>query len=256
MHDIKKQDNTTHIGYKKISQRKKAQWVRHQFDSVAQKYDLMNTLLSFGIHYLWKKKAIKMLDLEPGFKILDLCGGTGDLAVSAAKIAGKTGQVVLCDINREMMNAGRNSKGNAKYRQRINYVQADAEQMCFPDNYFDAAVVGFGIRNLTDMEAGFKEMYRVLKPGGTMVCLEFSRPVVPFFRRIYDLYSFHIMPWLGEMFTGSREAYTYLPESIRLFPLPDELKRKLEHIGFIDVRWQALTNGVAVIHRGIKQQME
>jgi len=252
MYHVKNQENITHVGYKVISEKEKTQWVSHQFDSVAQKYDLMNTLLSFGIHYLWKKKAIKMLDIEPGFKILDLCGGTGDLAVSAAKIAGKAGHVVLCDINREMINAGRSRGTCAKYRKLVNYVQADAELMSFYDNYFDAAIVGFGIRNLTNMEKGFKEMYRVLKPGGKMVCLEFSRPSMPFFRRIYDLYSFYIIPLLGEMLTGSRQAYTYLPESIRIFPFPDELKRKLEYIGFNNVTWQALTNGVAVIHKGVK----
>lgn len=253
MCDTDNRENTTHIGYKIISENKKSQWVRHQFDSVAQKYDLMNTLLSGGIHYLWKRKTIKLLGLEPGFKVLDLCGGTGDLAVSSVKIAGKSGHVVLCDINREMINAGRSKSANARYRKQIDYVQADAEQMGFDDNYFDAAVVGFGIRNLTNMKAGFEEMYRVLKPGGKMVCLEFSRPKNPFFCKIYDLYSFHVMPLLGEILTGSREAYTYLPESIRLFPLPDKLKTILEKIGFKDVKWQTLTNGIAVIHAGVKR---
>lgn len=196
MHHINNQDNTARIGYKIIAQEKKAQWVSRQFDSVAKKYDLMNTLLSFGIHYLWKKKAIKMSGLEPGFKVLDLCGGTGDLAVSAAKIAGRSGQVVLCDINREMMNAGRMKKSSILYRKQINYVQADAENICFCDNYFDAVIIGFGIRNLTNMEAGFKEIYRVLKPGGKMVCLEFSRPAAPFFKKFMIFIPFILCPGL------------------------------------------------------------
>ncbi|GBC59797.1 bifunctional demethylmenaquinone methyltransfera se/2-methoxy-6-polyprenyl-1,4-benzoquinol methylase [Desulfonema ishimotonii] len=247
-----KEKDITQIGFKTIARTEKTRWVRHQFDAVAKRYDLMNTLLSFGIHHLWKRTAIKMLSLKPGHGVLDLCGGTGDLAVAAGKITGPTGRVVLYDINREMMSAGKSKPAHAGLRRRIAYVEGDAEQMALPDNAFDAAIVGFGIRNLTDMEKGFREMYRVLKPGGTMVCLEFSRPTIPLFRWCYDMYSFHIMPCLGQLLTGSREAYTYLPESIRLFPLPDKLKAKLEEIGFHNVTFRKLTNGVAVIHRGVK----
>lgn len=246
-------EETTHIGYRRIARSEKARWVRHQFDTVAARYDLMNTLLSGGIHYLWKHRAIRLLDLRPGDAVLDVCGGTGDLAVSALKRVLPGGRVVLYDINREMMTAGRRKRTHAGLRRKIRFLQGDAEKMALADNTFDAAVVGFGMRNLTDMAAGFREMHRVLKPGGRMVCLEFSRPTAPLFRWLYDQYSFHLMPWLGERLTGSRQAYTYLPESIRLFPAPEALARLLAEIGFARVRHWKLTNGVAVIHRGVKK---
>ncbi|WP_373499289.1 bifunctional demethylmenaquinone methyltransferase/2-methoxy-6-polyprenyl-1,4-benzoquinol methylase UbiE [Desulfococcus sp.] len=246
-------EETTHIGYRRIARNEKSRWVRHQFDTVASRYDLMNTLLSAGIHYLWKQRAVRLLDLRPGNAVLDVCGGTGDLAVSALKRVMPGGSVVLYDINREMMRAGRRKRTHAALRRRIRFLQGDAEQMALAENTFDAAVVGFGMRNLTDMAAGFREMHRVLRPGGRMVCLEFSRPVAPFFRWLYDRYSFHVMPWLGERLTGSRQAYTYLPESIRLFPPPAELARLLSTIGFTRVEHWRLTNGVAVIHRGVKE---
>jgi demethylmenaquinone methyltransferase/2-methoxy-6-polyprenyl-1,4-benzoquinol methylase len=212
----------------------------------------MNTLLSFGIHYLWKHRAIGLLDLKPGDAVVDVCGGTGDLAVAAVRRTGVRGRVVLYDINREMMLAGKRKRSCRRLRRRIQFLQGDAEAMALPGNAFDAAIVGFGIRNLTDMPAGFREMHRVLKPGGRMVCLEFSRPTAPIFRWLYDQYSFHVMPWLGERLTGSREAYTYLPESIRLFPPPEALAALLTSIGFRQVGYWRLTNGVAAIHFGTK----
>ncbi len=246
-------EETAAIGYQRIAREEKARWVRHQFDTVAGRYDLMNTLLSFGVHYLWKRRAIRLLGLKPGDVVVDVCGGTGDLAVAALKRTGDKGTVVLYDINREMMAAGRKKETHCRLRRRILFLQGDAERMALESDAFDAAIVGFGIRNLTDMAAGFREMHRVLKPGGRMVCLEFSRPIAPLFRWIYDQYSFHVMPWLGERMTGSRRAYTYLPESIRLFPAPDALARLLSSIGFAEVSYRRLTNGVAVIHRGIKK---
>ncbi|MEZ4526165.1 MAG: bifunctional demethylmenaquinone methyltransferase/2-methoxy-6-polyprenyl-1,4-benzoquinol methylase UbiE [Desulfobacterales bacterium] len=253
MKEIGDAEPTAPIGFQTIAQSRKAGWVRHQFDEVAARYDMMNTLLSFGIHHLWKCRAIGMLDLKPGEKVLDVCGGTGDLAVSASKRVGAAGRVVLYDINRQMMEAGRLRAFGRKFRHRIIYVQGDAEQMAFPDGFFDAVIVGFGVRNLTRMEKGFAEMHRVLRPGGRMVCLEFSQPAAPLFRRVYDLYSFHVMPRLGKLLTGSARAYTYLPESIRLFPSPDSLKFLLEHIGFSHGEYLRLTGGVAVIHRGIRK---
>lgn len=245
-------EDDTHIGYRRIAKSEKAKWVRRQFDSVAQRYDFMNTVLSFGIHFLWKRIALKMLNPGPGDSVLDLCGGTGDLAVSAWKKTGPRGLVVLCDINAEMMKAGKIKKTNASIRRSLQYVQGDAESMPFPDRSFDAAVVGFGIRNLTDMEKGFKEMHRVLKPGGTMVCLEFSNPKAFPIRELYRFYSFHVIPRLGALFTGSSEAYTYLPESIRLFPSPKELEARLAAIGFENIVYRKLNQGIAVIHRGAK----
>ncbi len=243
---------TTNIGFKKIAKKEKTLWVSGQFDKVARRYDFMNTLLSFGIHYIWKKIAVNMLCPKPGDIVLDLCGGTGDLALGVLKKTGEKGRVILYDINHEMMKAGKNKKTNRKLRKKILFVRGDGEKMALKDNIFDGAIVGFGMRNLTDTYSGFKEMHRVLKPGGTMICLEFSRPDMPFFRKVYDLYSFYIMPVLGEIFTGSKEAYTYLPESIRLFPGPDELAEKLRKTGFRQVEYRKLTNGIAVIHKGIK----
>jgi len=246
------EEGMTHFGFRAVSEREKGSWVRNHFDTVAQKYDLMNTLLSFGIHYLWKRTAIKMLALREGDVILDVCGGTGDLSVLAIRQGGPATKAVLYDINRAMMEAGKRKSTHAEARKKIRYVQGDAERLPFPAGTFDAAVVGFGIRNLTHMEEGLREMYRVLKPGGRFVCLEFSQPRTRWFRVLYDFYSFHIMPLLGRLVVGSRQAYTYLPESIRLFPAPDELARRLEKIGFQTVCYRLLTDGIAAIHRGEK----
>jgi len=241
------------FGYSPVAEDDKKGRVRVHFDTVAQKYDVMNTILSFGIHYAWKRTAVKMLSLKPGEKVLDVCGGTGDMSVLAAKAVYPAGQVVLYDINREMMRAGRGKSTNAAWRKRIDYVQGDAEDISLPDNSFDVVMVSFGIRNVTHMLRGLREMYRVLKPGGRFLCLEFSKPTAPLFRRLYDFYSFHIMPVLGELIVGSRKAYLYLPESIRLFPLPNELSAMLEDIGFERVFFRKLTNGIAVAHFGIKR---
>ncbi len=240
------------FGYEKISSDEKSQKVSAHFDSVAGCYDFMNTLLSFGIHYLWKRTAVGLLGLKPGERVLDVCGGTGDLSILAAREVGPGRQVVLYDFNRAMIQAGRTKRNQAVSRKRICYVQGDAQQISFPDRSFDAAMIGFGIRNVTDLEKGFKEIYRVLNPGGRMMCLEFSKPTAPLFRWLYDIYSLHIMPLLGQIIVGNRRAYTHLPESIRTFPLPDRLTEILERIGFRQVRYYKLTNGIAVVHLGSK----
>jgi demethylmenaquinone methyltransferase/2-methoxy-6-polyprenyl-1,4-benzoquinol methylase len=239
-------------GFYQVPEEEKVQYVRRHFNSVAECYDLMNTILSFGIHYLWKRSAVRAMNLKPGGKVLDVCGGTGDLAVLAARQVGDAGQVILYDINREMILAGKHQPKHQAIRRKIAYVQGDIEAMSLPDASMDAAMVGFGIRNVTHMERGFAEMHRVLKPGGVMMCLEFSKPVSSVFRWLYDMYSFYIMPWLGQMIAGTRSAYIHLPETIRLFPLPDELSDMLESIGFSHVTYRRLTNGIAVVHTGIK----
>jgi demethylmenaquinone methyltransferase/2-methoxy-6-polyprenyl-1,4-benzoquinol methylase len=240
-------------GFYQVPEDEKVQYVCRHFNSVADNYDLMNTILSFGIHYAWKRAAVRSLDLKPGDKVLDVCGGTGDLAILASRRVGETGEVILYDINRDMILAGKTQDNHVAVRKRIRYIQGDIEAMSFPDNSVDAVMVGFGIRNVTHMEKGFTELHRVLKPGGRLMCLEFSKPVCPVFRWIYDVYSFFIMPWLGQLIAGSRSAYIHLPETIRLFPLPDELAEMLETIGFTDISFTRLTNGIAVIHTGVKQ---
>jgi demethylmenaquinone methyltransferase/2-methoxy-6-polyprenyl-1,4-benzoquinol methylase len=236
------------FGYEKVSENEKGKLVLRHFNGVADKYDFMNTLLSFGIHLLWKRTAIKVLRLREGNWVIDVCGGTGDLSLLAAKTVGSSGRIILYDINRAMLEKGRQKVSKSSYGGRILTAQGDAEMIPFPSNCFDAAMVGFGVRNLTHMEEGFKEMYRVLKPGGKLICLELSKPTAPFFRWLYDFYSFRIMPFLGWAIVGSRRAYTYLPESVRVFPLPDELAGILKKIGFAKVTYQKLTNGIAVVH--------
>jgi demethylmenaquinone methyltransferase / 2-methoxy-6-polyprenyl-1,4-benzoquinol methylase len=241
-----------YFGYQEIPEDDKTEWVLRHFNTVARRYDLMNTLLSFGIHHLWKRTAVQMLDLSPGQRVLDVCGGTGDLAILAARAVDTTGNVVIYDINRLMIDAGRNKVIGSGLKKQIRWVQGDAERLPFPDAYFDAAMVGFGIRNVTRMDQGFAEMQRILKPGGKMMCLEFSKPTAPVFRWLYDFYSFHIMPLLGEIIVGSRGAYTHLPESIRTWALPEEITALLKRIGFSRVITRKLTNGISVIHVATK----
>ena len=248
----KNKDHLASFGYIQVPEHEKVKWVRRHFDTVARQYDFMNTLLSFGIHHLWKRTAINMMKLKKGDLVLDVCGGTGDLSLLAAAKIGFSGKVFLYDINRMMMKRGQGKVRNSVFNENIFFIQGDAEQISFPDGSLDAATIGFGIRNLTHMELGFKEIYRILKPGGRFMCLEFSRPTAAWFRWVYDMYSFTIMPLLGQIITGSRKAYTYLPESIRLFPQPDELADTLGSIGFSNISYRRLTNGIAVAHLASK----
>lgn len=225
--------------------------IRRYFSKVAGKYDFMNTLLSIGIHRLWKRKAVQSINLHPGDRIVDICGGTGDLAVLASKKCRTLCSITIYDINRAMMVNGR-IKRAAKSESRISYVQGNAEITSFTDNTFDTVMIGFGIRNVVDMSKGLKEIHRILKPGGKMMCLEFSTPDNAIFRWIYDMYSFYLIPILGQLITGSKSAYTHLPVSIRKFPLPDQFSNLLRDIGFSNVDYQKMTQGIAVIHTGKK----
>ena len=249
---IERPGGSAFFGYERIARKDKNQRVRQHFESIATQYDFMNTLLSFGIHYAWKRQAVRMMNLQPGQIVLDVCGGTGDLALMSAARVGTNGQVIVYDINRAMLEAGRKKIASSNMASRITMVQGNAEEISFSHGYFDAAIVSFGIRNVTDMKQGFREMHRVLKPGGKMMCLEFSKPTNPLFCWLYDLYSFHIMPFLGELIVGSRKAYTHLPETIRMFPLPDELAAILYRIGFPDITYRRFTNGIAVAHLAVK----
>lgn len=241
------QTQTAKFGFSTYAESDKVHRVNRHFDTIAARYDLMNTILSGGIHYAWKRKAVQMLMAEPEGKVLDVCGGTGDIARLTASITGKKGVSIVYDINRKMI-----EQGKKKSIKGVTFVQGDAERISFPDDTFDAVSIGFGIRNVTHLETGFKEIYRVLKKGGMMCCLEFSKPDNPFFRYLYDFYSFRLMPLIGGLITGSMEAYTAFPESIRAFPLPVELSLILEKIGFKDIKIRKLTNGIAVIHSGRK----
>jgi demethylmenaquinone methyltransferase/2-methoxy-6-polyprenyl-1,4-benzoquinol methylase len=236
------------FGYQRVTAQEKDRLVREHFDSIAAKYDLMNSFLSLGLHHLWKRQAIRALNPESGWLILDACGGTGDLAILAAGRIGRAGNVTICDINLPMIEVGRRKVFRSSVAKQIAFVQGDAEGFSFRNDFFDAVTVGFGIRNFTHLETGLKEMYRVLKPNGRFLCLEFSRPTSRFFNFLYDLYSFVWMPLAGQIFAGTRKAYTYLPESIRVFPSPEQLIRMLEEIGFSEIGYKKLTNGIASVY--------
>lgn len=226
--------------------------VKRHFDRVAARYDLMNTVLSFGLHHLWKRRAVSLAELKPGERVADLCGGTGDLALLAARRVGPSGAVLIYDLNRAMMRAGLPKIDGAGLAGRIRLVEGDVERLALAADSLDAILVGFGVRNLARLEAGLGEMHRVLRPGGRLVILEFSRPTHPLIRWLYDLYSFGVMPSVGQVIAGSREAYQYLITSIRQFPLPEELAGLLRGAGFTQVSYHPLTNGIAMIHRAVK----
>ncbi len=236
------------FGSRRVSHQEKKSLVQGHFDTVAARYDLTNNLLSFGLQRVWKRKAVAWLGLTRGERVLDACGGTADLGLLAARPVGPEGRIIIYDFNRAMLAVGRDKIEPAGMAATMSLVQGDVEQIALHDHTFEAALVGFGIRNLAAMEAGLQELYRVLKPGGRLLILEFSQPTNPWFRTLYDLYSFTVMPLVGKIMMGSWEAYTYLPESIRLFASPDELRVRLERVGFSRVDYHRLSNGIAVMY--------
>ncbi|MBI5328229.1 MAG: bifunctional demethylmenaquinone methyltransferase/2-methoxy-6-polyprenyl-1,4-benzoquinol methylase UbiE [Deltaproteobacteria bacterium] len=244
--------DTTHFGSKIIPVEEKRGRVQEIFTSVADKYDLMNDLMSLGTHRLWKRFVAEKTNLKPDDSAIDVCGGTADIAMLMAKRVGGNGKIVVYDINREMLEIGRDKCIDKGFLKNIQYVQGNAEDISFEDNTFNCATVGFGIRNVTYLEKAFGEMARVVKPGGRVICLEFSHPTSKTFSKLYDLYSFKVMPEIGEVVTGNREAYTYLPESIRKFPPQEELKKIMEGVGLFKVKYYNLFNGIAAVHIGIK----
>lgn len=242
---------TTHFGFQSVPVEDKAKKVAGVFESVANKYDLMNDLMSFGVHRLWKRYAITLSGVGPGQKVLDLAGGTGDLAAHLSQRVGGEGEVVLCDINSHMLQCGRNRLADRGLVGNLYYVQADAETLPFTRGYFDCVMIGFGLRNVTHKERALESIYRVLKPGGRLLILEFSKPsrlVAP----LYDLYSFKVMPLLGRLVASDANSYQYLAESIRMHPDQEELKQMMIVAGFERCDYFNLNTGIVALHRGYK----
>lgn len=241
--------NSTHFGYQTVAEEDKVHKVAEVFHSVAAKYDVMNDLMSAGLHRLWKTFTIAQAAVRPGFKVLDIAGGTGDLAKTFAKQAGVTGEVWLTDINESMLRVGRDRLLNKGMITPT--LLCDAEKLPFPDNYFDRVSVAFGLRNMTHKDLALAEMRRVLKPGGKLLVLEFSKVWEPL-KKPYDMYSFSVLPWLGQRIAGDAESYRYLAESIRMHPDQQTLKTMMEGAGLERVEYFNLTAGVAALHTGIK----
>lgn len=245
-------ENTTHFGYKTVPTAEKARKVAEVFHSVAARYDLMNDLMSFGIHRLWKRYTIEMAGVRPRQQVLDIAGGTGDLAKAFSKRVGKEGHVILSDINASMLGVGRDRLIDAGLSQNLDFVQANAEALPFADNSFDLLTISFGLRNVTDKDAALRSMFRVLKPGGRLLVLEFSKPLLEPLSKAYDAYSFSILPALGQLVTQDAESYRYLAESIRMHPDQETLKGMMESAGFERTDYHNLTGGIVALHRGFK----
>ncbi|TDJ31287.1 MAG: bifunctional demethylmenaquinone methyltransferase/2-methoxy-6-polyprenyl-1,4-benzoquinol methylase UbiE [Gammaproteobacteria bacterium] len=251
-HSNEKADELTDFGYSRVPEAEKARLVREVFDSVADRYDLMNDLMSFGIHRLWKKHLVRSSGVRPGAQVLDLAGGTGDIARLLRKQTGREGSVVLGDINNAMLRRGRARLEDNGVIDGLEYVQCDAEQLPFPDGGFDLITIGFGLRNVTHKETALRSMYRTLKPGGRLLVLEFSKLQIAPLRPLYDLYSFKVLPRLGRAVARDPESYQYLAESIRKQPDQDELKTMFEQAGFERCSYQNLSGGVVAIHSGYR----
>ena len=245
-------DKTTHFGFEQVGWDEKARRVGAVFDSVAHKYDIMNDVMSLGIHRLWKRIAIELSGVRTGQRVLDLAGGTGDLAARLARMAGPEGEVVLADINASMLQVGRARLLDQGIAGNVRFVQANAERLPFPDNHFDCITIAFGLRNVTDKDAALASMYRVLKPGGRLLILEFSKPRAPGLAPLYDFYSFKILPLMGKLIANDPASYQYLAESIRMHPDQDRLRAMLEQAGFEDCSYHNLSGGIVALHRGFK----
>ena len=246
------EEETTHFGYQQVPRDEKVKKVGAVFDSVASHYDLMNDLMSLGIHRLWKRYTIELSGVRQGQRVLDIAGGTGDLTKRFSRMVGSEGQVVLADINNAMLEVGRQRLIDAGYLGNIEYVQADAEQLPFPDHYFDCISIAFGLRNVTDQPRALASMLRTLKPGGRVLILEFTKPVLPGLKPLYDLYSFTVLPLLGKVIAKDKDSYQYLAESIRMHPDQSTLKEMMEEAGFERCEYTNLSGGIVALHRGYK----
>jgi len=242
----------THFGYKTVKAADKADLVADVFHSVASRYDLMNDLMSMGIHRLWKRYAIELAAVREGQTILDLAAGTGDLAKLMAPKVGKSGKIILSDINDSMLRVGRDRMTDQGFIGNIEYVQANAESLPFKDKQFDCVTLAFGLRNVTDKDAALKSIYRILKPGGRLLILEFSKPTSSLLETVYDEYSFKILPKIGGLITDDEESYKYLAESIRMHPNQQKLKSMVLDAGFDQCDIHNLTGGIVALHRGFR----
>ncbi|MDX1402896.1 MAG: bifunctional demethylmenaquinone methyltransferase/2-methoxy-6-polyprenyl-1,4-benzoquinol methylase UbiE [Woeseiaceae bacterium] len=244
-------EESTHFGYESVPVSEKARRVRGVFDSVAVRYDLMNDLMSCGLHRLWKRFTIAQAAVRRGHSVLDLAGGTGDLARKFAAKVGSSGHVVLADINATMLEEGRRKVVDAGIAGNLSLAQVDAERLPFADSTFDCITIAFGLRNVTDKDAALRSMLRVLKPGGKLLVLEFSRPV-ELLKPAYDLYSFRILPLMGSLVAGDADSYKYLAESIRMHPDQETFKEMMQKAGFERARYHNLTGGIVALHVGYK----
>lgn len=246
------QEKTTHFGFEEVAWSDKARRVRGVFDSVAPKYDLMNDLMSAGLHRLWKSFALSQTGLRPGQRALDVAGGTGDLTRGMATQVGERGLVVLSDINGSMLAHGRDRLIDEGVLQGVDYVQANAECLPFADASFDCVTIGFGLRNVTDKPKAIASMRRVLKPGGQLLILEFSHPIAPGLKPLYDTYSFNVLPILGKLVAGDEGSYRYLAESIRKHPDQQTLLAMMQDAGLEQCRYHNLSGGIVALHRGYR----
>lgn len=245
-------DNKTHFGFKQVDVDKKASMVAEVFNSVASKYDVMNDVMSFGIHRVWKKIAMAHTGLRKGQRALDVAGGTGDLTIYLSKQVGPTGEVVISDINPEMLEQGRRRLIDKGIAGNVSYTVANAEELPFEDNSFDCVTIAFGLRNVTNKDKALQSMYRVLKPGGRLLVLEFSKPVLPGLDRVYDFYSFKVLPMMGKVIANDADSYQYLAESIRMHPEQSVLKDMMEQAGFERCSYHNMSGGIVALHKGFK----
>ena len=245
-------DKTTHFGYKQVPIGEKAGHVRAVFDSVADRYDLMNDLMSLGVHRLWKRQAVELAGVRRGQRVLDLAGGTGDLAERFAGIVGPTGEVVLTDINSAMLTRGRDRLVDLGLVGTVRYALVNAEALPFPQDHFDCVTIGFGLRNVTHKQRALEEMFLVLRPGRRALVLQFSHPTNRPLQKAYDLYSFTVLPALGRLVAGDADSYRYLAESIRMHPDQETLRAMMEQAGLERCEYFNLSGGIVAIHRGYK----
>ncbi len=246
------QNKTTNFGFKQIPTDEKVEAVANIFHSIAKKYDIMNDLMSCGIHRLWKRHTISQSGVHAGSKVLDVAGGTGDLTLQFSRLVGSKGQVILADINDSMLKIGCDKIADHGAVSNVKFVQANAEKLPFPDDTFDCITIAFGLRNVTDKSKALASMYRVLKPGGRLLVLEFSKPESDILSELYNQYSFRLLPLMGKVITNDADSYRYLAESIHIHPDQETLKKMMNRVGFERTSYQNLTLGIVALHKGFK----